>query len=119
MSGELGSCDRSRHRKAIFQQRQIERCPVKGDKNGALGEVHGKLVEDRVLFMEIAHEELLDLQAAGIPPRETDQECVGSRTAGKPRSFGVEEQPFRWVSEGALRAPRMFDIPGATEEFQN
>src|SRR3982074_257961 len=110
MSGEPGSCDRSRHREAIFQQRPIERFPIKGDKNRAVGEAHGKLVEDRVLFMEVAHEELLDLQAAGIPPRKTDQECVGSSAARKTRSFGVEEQPFRWVSEGGLRAPRVLDI---------
>ena len=72
-----------------------------------------------MLFVEVAHEKLLDLQAAGIPPGQADQECIGSCAAGKPGGFGVEEQPLRLGRRGGLRALGKRDIARAAEQFES
>src|ERR1700687_5624973 len=51
----------------------------------------------RIFFSKIAHEELLDLQFARIPPRQTNQESVRTGATGEAGSFRVEEKPFFWI----------------------
>jgi hypothetical protein len=46
----------------------------------------------------VAHEELLDLQAARIPPRDTYQERVRTRAASEAGSLCVKEEPIVLVS---------------------
>ncbi len=47
-----------------------------------------------MLFGVVAHEELLDLQARRIPPRQTHKKCVGSGAAGEPGGLRVEKKPL-------------------------
>ena len=47
-----------------------------------------------MLVAVVAHEELFHLEAARIPPRDTDQERVGARAASKAGGFGVKEKPI-------------------------
>ncbi len=61
MGREARDTDGARHREPIFEQRPIERFSIEGDEHRALGDMRGKLVEQRMLFAEVAHEELLDL----------------------------------------------------------
>ncbi len=55
-----------------------------------------------MFFREVAHEKLLGLQSARIPPRQTNQKRVRAGPAGKARSFRIEEKPFfRILERGA------------------
>jgi len=46
---------------------------------------------------------LLDLQSAGIPPRQSNQKRVGPRASCKPGRFRIEEKPFCWIAERSAR----------------
>jgi len=47
-----------------------------------------------MFFREVAHEKLLDLQSARIPPCQTNQECIRPGSACEAGCFRVEEKPF-------------------------
>src|ERR1700726_2737530 len=66
----------ARHAVARFEQRPVETFSVEGYEHGALGHSLGQFEQKRMLLIEIAHKELLDLQSAGIPPREAHKECI-------------------------------------------
>ncbi len=97
MRRKLRDGDRSRHGEAIFQQRPVEGFAIEGDQHRALGQMCCDFVQYGVLFAKIAHEELLDLQSAGVPPGQSDQKRIGARAAREAGGFGVEEKPFGWI----------------------
>ena len=88
-----GRGERASHAIAGLDQRPVERFAVKGDQDGALSHAFLKGEEDGVLVGVIAHEELLDLQAAGIPPSEADEKRIRAGAAREAGGFGVEEEP--------------------------
>src|SRR5580698_8035375 len=94
----------SRHREAIFEKGPIEGFAIEGDEYGPVGEARSELVKERVLFGEIAHEELFDLQASAIPPGNTNQEWIGTSAAGQPRGFRVEKEPLGRIFQSQARA---------------
>lgn len=118
MRGEAGNGDGAGHSEAIFEQRPIEGLAVEGDENGALRKTRGEFVKNRVLFGEVAHEELFDLQAAGIPPCQADEKGVGSGASGEAGGFGVEEEPLLGVLQGEARVLRERFVAGAGEQFK-
>ena len=71
VGSEFWRWNTARHRKADFKQWPIERFAIEGDEHGTLSDTRSELVKDGMLFGEIAHEELLDLQASRIPPGDT------------------------------------------------
>ena len=73
--------DGARHREAALQEWPIERFSIEGDEDRAFGETPAELMKKGMFFGEIAHEELLDLQAAGIPPGQAHEKRVGSRAS--------------------------------------
>src|SRR5882762_1450597 len=76
------------------------------------------LVQYGVLFAKIAHEKLLDLQSAGVPPRQADQECIGARAAREAGCFGVEKKPFGWIGESSPCALGNCFVASAREQFE-
>src|SRR6266849_2876777 len=86
--------DGARHREAALQERPIERFSIEGDEDGAFGETPRKFMKKGMFFSEITHKELLDLQAASIPPRQAHEKRVGSRATCKPGRFSVQKEPF-------------------------
>jgi len=67
---------------------------------------------------EVAHEELLDLQSTGVPPRESNEKCISAGAPSEARRFGVEKQPFFWIFErGASSAGKRF-IALARKQFE-
>src|SRR4029077_19555976 len=74
-----------------------------------LRDARGKFVEQGILLREVAHEELLDLQATGIPPRYANKERVRARAAREAGRFRVEEKPLpRILERGACFAGERF-----------
>ena len=71
-----------------------------------------------MLFGEIAHKELFDLQAAGVPPGDAYQKWIGARAAGKTCGLRVQEEPFRRIVEGGPRTARHLDVTCAGEKFE-
>jgi len=66
-----------------------------------------------MLFGKVAHKELLDLQAAGVPPRQTNQKCVRAGATGEPGGFRIEEKPLlRIFQRGTSLAGERF-VAGA------
>ena len=94
------------HGEAIFQQRPIESFAVEGDEYGALRDARGKFVQQRIFLGEIAQKELLDLQAAGIPPGQADEERVSAGAAGEAGSFRVEEKPIVGIFQSGASTAR-------------
>ena len=89
--------DGARHREAAFEQRPVERLAVEGHQHGPLGDARGKFMQQRMLFCKIAHEELLDLQSAGIPPGQTHEKRIRAGAAREPRRFRVQKKPFHRI----------------------
>jgi hypothetical protein len=118
MRGELWDTHGAGHGEAIFEQRPIESLAVEGDEDWALGDARGELVEQGIFFVEVAEKELLDLQAASVPPGETDQKGVSAGTAGETGGFGVEEEPFFGIAQCRVRAARKFFVASTGKEFQ-
>jgi hypothetical protein len=82
------------HLKSAYQQRPIEAFAVEGDQHGALPKASRKLEQDRIFLGGIAHKKLFDLNAAGIPPRQADQEGQIPRASDESGRFGIQEEPF-------------------------
>src|SRR5580692_673447 len=86
--------DAARHREAAVEQRPVESFAVESHKYWSFGDARGEFVQQRIFFRKVAHEKLLDLQRAGIPPGQPDQKCVRPCAAGKACGFRVEEEPL-------------------------
>ena len=106
MRGQRRHANRPRHREAILQQRPVKRFPIERDQHGTLRQARRQFLQQRVLLRKIAQEELLHLQAAGIPPRESHKKRVGARAAGQPGGFRIQEKPLFWVLHRRPRPPR-------------
>ena len=72
MHGELGSGDGARHREAILEQRPVECLSIEGDEHGSFRQALREFVQDGMFLAEVAHQQLLDLQPAGVPPSQAD-----------------------------------------------
>ena len=53
-----------------------------------------------MLFIEIAHEELLDLQASRVPPRDANHERIRAGAAREAGRFRVQEKPLFGIERG-------------------
>ena len=71
-----------------------------------------------MFFGEVAHEELLDLEAAGVPPSDADEEGVGAGAAREAGGFRVEEEPARGIFEGGTSAARDAFVANAGEKLE-
>ncbi len=90
--------DRARHSVARFQQRPIKTFPIESDEHRTLFHAARQFEQEGVLLIEVPHEELLDLQAARIPPGQTHQKCVGARATRQARGFGIQKEPLLRIS---------------------
>src|SRR5579863_6503305 len=100
-----GNFDFARHAEARVEQWPIERFAVESDEHAPLGHALGESVELRMFFAVLAHEELLHLEAAGVPPGDANEKSVGARAAGEAGGFRVEEKPLLGIG-GAFRRIR-------------
>jgi len=103
----------ARHCETIFEKGPIEGFAIEGDEYGAVGEARSEFVKERVLFGEIAHEELFDLQASAIPPGNTDEEWIGASAAGQARGFRVEKEPLAGIFQSQASVEREFGVATA------
>src|SRR6266851_4110741 len=71
-----------------------------------------------MLLAKIAHEKLLDLQRAGVPPRQPDQKCICARAARQARGFRIQKKPFRWIGQRRPHALRERFVPAAGKQFE-
>src|SRR5260370_35488230 len=71
-----------------------------------------------MLFGEVVHKILLDLQAARIPPRQPYQKCVRARAPCQASGFRIEEKPFFWVFQCGARPARNGFVARAGKKFQ-
>src|SRR5262249_27445483 len=99
MRGELRDAHGTRHREEIFKERPIEGLAVESDQYGTFCYAVSKFVQDGVLFLEASHQQLLDLQAACVPPGQADEKRVRSCAAGESRRFRIEEEPLRRIGK--------------------
>lgn len=82
MCGEFRNAHGAGHGEAIFQERPIEGFAVEGDQHWTLDDARREFVKKGIFFVQVAEEKLFDLQAAGVPPRETNEEGVRAGSAG-------------------------------------
>ena len=68
MRGQARGGDSARHDEAAIKERPVESLPVEGDENRTLGHAGSEFVKERILFCKVTHEELFDLERAGVPP---------------------------------------------------
>jgi hypothetical protein len=109
MRREFGHGDGARHGETIFEQWPIKRFSVEGNKHRPLGDALRQFLQQRMLFGKVAHKELLDLQAAGIPPRQANQKSVSAGASREAGGFRVEEKPpFRVFKRGTGLAGKRF-----------
>ena len=58
---------------------------------------------------EVAHEELLDLQSTGVPPRESNEKCISTSASREAGRFSIQKEPlFRIFERGASSAGKPF-----------
>jgi len=118
MGGELRDPHGAGHGEATFEQRPIEGFAIEGDENWTLGDARREFMKKGIFFVEVAEEKLFDLQAAGVPPGEADEEGVGAGAAGEASGFGVEEKPFFGVAHGRVGAAGELFVTGTREELE-
>ncbi len=91
MRGEGRSIEDTSHAEACVEQGPIEGFAIEGEEDGTGGDAAREEMEHGVFFAEIAHEILLDLEAACLPPGDADEEGIGAGTAGQAGGFCVKE----------------------------
>ncbi len=119
MRGELRNANGAGHGEAIFQERPIEGFAVESDEDRTFGDASGKLLEERIFLVEIAKEELFDLEAAGVPPGEADEECVSAGAAGEAGGLGVQEEPFVGIFKSGASTARQLFIACTREKIES
>jgi hypothetical protein len=102
-----GGANCPRHAVACFEQRPIETLSIKRDENRPNGHALGEFQQQRMLLIEIAHEELLHLQAARIPPRNAHQKRIRAGASGEACCLRVQKQPLFGVNR---RFERVFRV---------
>src|SRR5216683_1262462 len=90
----------------------------RGVQHVPLRKAGGDFVQNRMLLAKIAHEKLLDLQRAGVPPRQPDQKCICARAARQARGFRIQKKPFRWIGQRRPHALRERFVPAAGKQFE-
>src|SRR4029077_8418307 len=116
MRGELRNFDGAGHGEAALEQRPVKRLAAAGDQDGAIRDTSSQFMEQRIFLGKITKKQLLDLQAAGIPPGQADQKSVGAGAAGEAGGFGVEEEPTIRIFQRRAGAPRRHFIALAAEQ---
>src|SRR5580704_6763931 len=111
--------NRACHSEAAIKERPVESLAIEGDKNRALRDARGEFMKERILFRKTPHEELFDLKRAGIPPRESDEKGVRSRSARQTGSLCVEKKPLGWVCQSGTRPARYFGVTSAGKKFES
>ena len=92
--------DGSRHAIARLEQRPVKTFSVKCHKHGPFLHALGEFEQQRMFFIEIAHEELLDLQASRVPPRDANHERIRAGAAREAGRFRVQEEPLFGIDRG-------------------
>src|SRR5690348_14990652 len=110
--------NRARQGKAIFQKRPIESFPIERDENGSFRKAPRKLVKERVLFGKVAHEELLDLKAAGVPPGDSHEKRISTGSAGEAGGFGVQKKPPGGISKREAHVAGKSGVTRAGKKFE-
>jgi hypothetical protein len=64
--------DFSRHRESALEQRPIKCLSVECNEYGTFRDAFCQFAEHGMFISEIAHEKLLDLKAARVPPANSD-----------------------------------------------
>src|SRR5690348_8624935 len=93
-----GNLNCARHAVTSFEQWPVERFPIEGDEHAALRYALGQRHQQRMLLAWLAHEKLLDFEAARVPPGDADQEGIGASASREARGLGIEEKPLRGVA---------------------
>lgn len=75
-----------------LQQRPVERPAVERDEAARLFQLAEEGVEDRFLFVVVAHEVLSNAEGVADEATDADQECVGAGAALEPGGLGVDEE---------------------------
>src|SRR5439155_6399371 len=65
-----------------------------------------------------AHKELLDLQPARIPPRETNQKSVRARASREASGFRIQKKPFLRIFELGARFAGNGFVARARKQFK-
>ncbi len=86
--------NRARHPVACFQQRPVERFPVECHEHRPLRHAFPERHEQRMFLAVLAHEKLLYLQPARVPPRQAHKECIRSAASRQSRRFRVQKKPL-------------------------
>ena len=68
MRRQFRRLDRTSHTEAGIEQRPIETLAIEGNQHRAFAQPLGNLMQHGMLFVMVAHEELLDLNSASVPP---------------------------------------------------
>jgi len=68
--------------------------------------------------VKIAKEELFDLQATCVPPRQSHKKGVSAGAAGEAGGFCIEEQPFFGILECGASATAHFFVASAAQEIE-
>ena len=105
MRGGNARRNAARHSETSFQQRPIKTFPIECDEHAALGQPFIQRQQQRMFLAKIAHEKLLDLQAAGIPPREADEKRIRAGAADESGGFRIQKKPLRGIG-GQCRIAR-------------
>lgn len=119
MRGEPGGTNGARHGEAALEERPVKSLPVERHQHRALGQPGGEFVQERMLLAKIAHEELLDLKTASIPPGDSYKEGVSTGAAGEAGGFGIEKEPLRGVFDGGKRTARERCVAAAGEQVKS
>src|SRR2546430_8791402 len=71
-----------------------------------------------MFFRKVAHKELLDLQPARIPPRETNQKSVRARASREASGFRIQKKPFLRIFERGARFAGNGFVARARKQFK-
>ena len=99
MGAQLRRANRARHAIARLEQRPVEGFAVEGDEHGPLGDALGQGGEQRMFVAVVTHEQLLDFEAAGIPPGNADEKRIRARPPGYSGGLRVEEKPLARIGD--------------------
>jgi hypothetical protein len=120
MGGQFGEINLARHPKAVLKQRPIKALPVKCHENGPFAQPIGNLQQYGMLLVMVAHKKLLNLDTAGLPPREPNQECIRAGTSSQASCLGVQKKPLLGIGGAPNRLLRALQSDGEqkTEYFR-
>ncbi len=86
--------NRARHPVARFEQRPVERFPVECHEHRPLRHAFPERHEQRMFLAVLAHEKLLHLEPARIPPRQAHKKRIRPAASCQSRRFRVQKKPL-------------------------